>query len=272
MFRSGSSGAALLLTTLFLAGFAFFSFMGLSYLYAGDLRWSLLVCLGGVLLLSFFLWLACRTKTERQRRLPLEVISLLGAAAILFLGRAPFSQFIYVLENKSTIDSLATAARNSAAGLDIAYLDYVDNRVKNYRKNLKNDSNANVKVNSLKRRLKPEDLNNISETRKAWIDQLENLNIWNPGTAKNLYHLIGASEKWVAQYANVSRIIYKDEGSATKPFSMPIDDIKGRYAEFTTRHVPDIWSNIAMIVCCLSIMAFYIQSNRSRNKYKGRRA
>lgn len=272
MFRSGSSGAALLLTMLFLAGFAFFSFMGLSYLYEGDLRWSLLICLGGVLLLCFFLWLACRTKTERKRRLPLEVFSLLGAAAILFLGRAPFSQFVYVLENKSTIDSLATAARNGAAGLDTAYLNYVDNyRVKNYEKNLKNDSNAVVKVNSLKRRLKPEELIKISEARKAWIDQLENLNIWNPGTAKNLYHLIGASEKWVGQYANVSGIIYKEEGSV-KPFSKTIDDIKSRYAEFTTRHVPDIWSNIAMIVCCLSILAFYIQSNRSRNKYKGRRA
>lgn len=271
MFRSGSSGAALLLTTLFLAGFAFFSFMGLSYLYEGDLRWSLLVCLAGVLLLCFFLWLACRTKTERQRRLPLEVISLLGAAAILFLGRAPFSQFVYVIENKSMIDSLATAARNNAAGLDSAYLNYVDDRVKNYKKSLKNDSNAVVKVNSLKRRLMPEDLNKISEARKAWIDRLENLNIWNPGTAKNLYHLIGASEKWVDQYANVSRIIYKEEGSA-KPFSMPIDDIKSKYVEFTTRHVPDIWSNIAMIVCCVSILAFYIQSNRSRNKYKSHRA
>ncbi len=271
MFRSGSAGVALFLTVVSLLVFAVFSFMGLGYLYDGDLRLSLLVSLAGFFLLCLCLWLACRVKTERKRRLPLEVISLFGAATILFCGRTPFSQFVHILENKDSIDNLAEQARNSAVGLDSAYLSYVNNRITNYEKYLMNDSSAKAKLNSLNRRLLPKDWAQISQERKDWIDQLENLNIWNPGTAKNLSYIIAASEEWVNQYAEVSSIIYSGEKGA-EPFSMPIDDMKSRYAEFTTTQAPDNWSNIAMIVCCVSILAFYIQSNRARNKYKGRRA
>lgn len=277
MFKTGSSGLALLLTILSLLAFAFAAFMGLEYLLKGNHLLAVLICLSGMVLLGLCIRMACWGKSTRKKRqgYVIEILSLLAAGVILYLGRTPFSQFVYVVNHEQDINSLVMEARDNAFKIDTAYDDYAQKRLTAYERYLKktakdNPQTVSLKVNSLKRRLMPEDMMDVREARKDWLDQLHNMNVWNIATAKNLGYLISASDDWVEQYAEVSSQIY--QGEKCEAFTMKSDDIKNRYKEFTTPRTPDRWSNLAMAACCLLILTFYIASLRAKSRYQGRRA
>lgn len=277
MYKSGSSGLALLLTILSLLVFAFFAFMGLEYLLEGNHVAAVLICLGGALLLGLCIRLACWGKSTRQKHkgFAIEIASLVVAALLLYLGRTPFSQFMYVVNHEQEINTLVVEARDNASRIDTAYLDYAEKRVADYERLLlkgkKVDRHtAELKVKSLKRRLLPEELTSVSRERREWLDQLQHVNLWNIATAKNLKHILSASDDWVNQYAEVSHLIY--EGEESEPFAMTSDDIKNRYAEFTTPRPANLWSNVAMAVCCVLMLTYYVQSLRARSRFQGRRA
>ena len=277
MFKSGSSGLALLLTILSLLAFVFIAFMGLEYLLEGNHWLALLICLAGAGLLGLCIWLACWGKSTREKHkgFAIEIISLLVAAVLLYLGRTPFTQFMYVVDHKQDINNLVMAARDNASRIDTAYLDYANQRLKDYEKVLKKgkdtDGHAvNMKVKSLTRRLLPDELESLRDERKAWLDELQQVNVWNLSTAKNLNHIITASDDWIGQYATVSSLIY--EGETCEPFAMTSDDIKSQYEVFTTPREANWTSTIAMLVCCVLILTYYIQCLRAKNKYQGHRA
>lgn len=276
MLKSGSSGLALLLTILSLLAFAFAAFMGLEYLLEGNHLIAVLICLGGMLLLALCIRMACWGKVTRKKRqgYVIEILSLLGAAVILYFGRTPFSQFVYVVNHEQDINSLVVEARDNASKIDTAYDAYAQKRLDNYERYLKKNKEGSQvvgqKVNSLKRRLQPDDMSLVRDERTAWLDKLQKVNVWNIATPKNLYYLISASDDWVEQYAEVSSMMY--EGEKSEPFTLQIDAIKDRYKEFTTVRPADRWSNIAMAACCLLILTFYIVSRRSKSRYQGRRS
>lgn len=277
MFKSGSSGLALLLTILSLLAFVFFAFMGLEYLLEGNHLVAVLICLGGAVLLGLCIRLACWGKSTRKKQQGrvIEICSLLVAALLLYFGRTPFSHFIYVVDHKAEIDKLVIEARDNACRIDTAYLDYAQQRLKDYERTLKRGGNADrhavsLQTASLKRRLLPEDLSTVREERKAWLDGLRHVNVWNIATAKNLHYILTASDDWVGQYAAVSSLTY--EGEKCEPFAMASDDIKSRYQQFTTPSAPDWLSTVAMLVCCLLILTYYIQCLRAKSRFQGRHA
>lgn len=277
MFKTDSSGLALLLTILSLLAFAFAAFMGLEYLLEGNHLAAVLICLGGMVLLGICIRLACWGKVTRKKKqgYVIEILSIIAAGVILYFGRTPFSQFVYVVNHEQDINSLVEEARDNASKIDTAYDEYAQKRLASYehylKKNTKDDLHiVSQKVNSLKRRLLPEGVTDVRYERKEWLNQLQNVNVWNIATAKNLGYLISASDDWVQQYADVSSLMY--EGEKCEPFTMQSNDIKSRYNEFTTPRTPDRLSNIAMAVCCLLILTFYIVSLRSKSRYQGRRA
>lgn len=275
MYRSGSSGLAMLLTIVSLLVFAFFAFMGLEYLLGGDHVISLLITLSGMALVGYCLKLACWGKETRMKNKGrvIEVLSLLAIAVLLFFARTPFSQFVYVVNHEQEIDSLVMEARDAACRIDTAYVEYAEKRLSNYERYLKktkrlSTSQTKQSVASLKRRLLPDSVATVREERKQWLDGVQRVNVWNIATAKNLHYIITASEDWVKQYAALSRVIYEGEKNC-EPFTMEVSDIRGRYAALSTAQKPFLWSDIAMAVCCLLIFTYYIQSLRARSRYQG---
>ena len=295
MFKSRSLGIALLVTIASLLAFAYMAFMGLEYmlpenrllveknlvseerlLEANQLLAAIMSVVGAALLFLFIRW-ACWGKATRKKHkgLVIEILSLLAIVVLLYLGRVAASRFVYVIENKQEIESLVAEARTTALGIDSAYLIYTPERVEAYGKYLKGDSAKKQKTSSLRRRLLLDDemLKTVSQERKDWLGHMDDsINVWNPATPKNLHYIIQASDDWVRQYANVSSLIYEGEKQDCKPFEIPNGDFQNRYIDFMNRYKPDIWSHLAMGVCCVAILVYYIFCRRAKNKYEGHRA
>ena len=277
MARSGSSGIALTLTTLSLLTFAFFSFMGMEYLFRGDHRWAIGICLTGLLLLGVFLYLACWGKTTRNKLKGrfFEALALIFAGVILFWGRTPFSQFFYVVEHEKEINALVIEAKQQAHDIDSLYAKYAHNRLTEYRlydkRHAKDSQTATQLVTSIKRRLFPTAIDSIAAERSEWMSGLQTVNVWNIATAKNLNEMISASDEWTKQYATVSQVIYEGEGEGCEPFSLSDNDIQSRFDALTKPIAPSPLSNIVMVACYILILVYYFQSLRARSRYQGQR-
>lgn len=266
---SSHSGLALLLTVLAMLVFAFFAFMGTEYLCDGDHMRVALFCLPAFLILGCFVWLAQRIKLGRKKNTALEITSLVGALCIVLVGMVPFSQFVYTIEHEAEINQLVEDSRDAAMSIDSLYENYANERVADYKRY--NNNKATKKTRSLHRRLFPEDRDSIVQQRAGWLATLHTIDLWNVATARNLHHIITASEQWTEQYAEVSAIIY--QGEQSEPFSVDNSDIRERYAQFTTFHWPlTRWSVIAGLVCSVLMSVSYIVCTRSRNKSQGNRA
>lgn len=268
---------ALLLTSLALLVFAFFAFMGTEYLLEGDHRMVALCCLPSAIVLGYFIWMAQKVKHGRKKNIALEVTLLTGAICIVLVGMVPFSQFVYTIEHEREINQLVSDARDSARCVDSLYHDYAGKRVAAYKRHLRSDRYRTLKVESLERRLLATVSDTIEAQRDAWLDSLHTIDLWNPATARNLYHIITASEEWTRQYAEVSAVIYRGEPDVNDepcaPFAIDNSDIRQRYARFTTFHWPlTAWSVVAGVVCCVLMSLYYMACTRSRNKYQGNRA
>lgn len=265
--KNGSAGIALLLTVLSILVFAFMVFMGTEYLLKGDHLRSVICCVVFLLIMGLCIWLSCWGKTTRNKYVGrvIEILSLVVAAVALYIGRTPFSQFVYIIEHENEINTLVQDARSKALGVDSAYINYADGRIEAYRKYLTKNKQHDValKVRSLKRRLKPDSIGIVSDERHDWLTSWHKLNIWNISTPKNLYNVIEASNEWGEQYAEISRIIYK--GEDCQPFA--VEDIETSVSKLSQTQTPGKWSNIAMAVCCILILTFYIQCVRSRSRY-----
>ena len=281
MFKTGSSGIALTITLLALFVFACFSFMGMEYVTHANHRVTISVSVGAIIILGVCLRLACWGKTTRKKYKgrAVEVLSLLVVGVILYLGREPFSQYVYVINHRNEVDSLVSDALHSARNIDSIYIDYADERIDKYQDYLqKNKTNftqfaKKMRVNSLRRRLLPDSLKIVCKERALWMANLDTVNVWrNVGTPHNLDYLIKASESWVEQYEKVSQIIY--QGEESRPFELSTANLYNRYVALTTTHdeQDDRLSNIAMTVCCVLIFSYYIICVRARSRYEGRRA
>lgn len=281
MFKTGSSGIALTLTLLALLVFACFSFMGMEYVTHANHRVTIPFCVGGIILLGVCMRLACWGKTTRKKYKgrAVEILCLLVVGVILYLGREPFSQYVYVINHRQEVDSLVSDALHNAQNIDSIYIAYANERIDKYQDFLqKNKTNftpfaRKMRSNSLRRRLLPDSLKFVCTKRAVWMGNLDTVNVWrNIGTPHNLDYLIKASESWVEQYEKVSQIIY--QGEKSKPFELSTSSLYNRYVALTTTHneQDDQLSNIAMVVCCVLILLYYIICVRARSRYQGRRA
>lgn len=272
---TNASGLALLLTSLALLVFAFFAFMGTEYLLEGDHRMVALCCLPSAIILLVFIVIARNIKRGRKKNTALETTLLAGAICIVLVGMVPFSQFVYTIEHEQEINQLVGDARMAARDVDSLYHDYAEQRVTAYKKYLRSDRYRTLKVESLRRRLLATVSDTVETQRDAWLDSLHTINLWNPATARNLYHIITASEEWTRQYAEVSAVIYRGEPDVNDepcaPFAIDNSDIRQRYGRFTTFHWPlTTWSVVAGLVCCVLMSLYYVACTRSRNKYQNR--
>ena len=281
--KHNKGGIALLFTVLALLVFAFFAFMGTEYVFDGNHAIVVPVCVCAAAALTLCVYFACKIKTSRNKKMWFwELLAVLGACVILFIGSVPFSQFVYIIKHSDDVEQLVADAQQNALVVDADYRGYVDNRVSSYNKILQRRNTTNLtrekRVNSLRRRLLPPAIDSIASERKAWLGTMKIINIWNIATARNMHYLIAASDEWSQQYTSISEVIY--DGETSQPFSHDSNNsaIKDQYNQLIHYRADDFPRNIlfgeglvgllSALGCGILIAVYYFYCQRPRNKYQ----
>ena len=275
MMHNGRAGLALLVTIFALLGFSIFAFYGIEYLLDGNHLLAIGISLLGLFLLSICLYNMCKSKANRSKRsgLPIEISSIIIATIVLLVGSIPFTMFVTVIHHENEFVSSITETAKKVGTIDSCYQAYANHRIANYENFLKRkhykSTDTRSKVNSLRRRLMPENMDSIYHERQDWIKSLDTVSIWNVSTAKNLHYIVMAGDDWCEQYRQRSSLFYEGEDSIPFDIDRSIIDSQMIYTNLRTPHLPDSTSLLVAAVCIIGILTTYFYIRRPRNRYSG---
>lgn len=292
-------GISLVLSGIAMLLFSYISFLGLGYFIEGyfeslDLTLvlpnfisevdSLLVLylfitISYIVLLVIMLYLMCTSKSKRNKTigLPIEIVSGIIIVAMLLVGSIPFMKFLYIFEQKDTLLEEVEQMRKSVLDVDDDYVEYVNNRIAKshnsciecYRKDSKQ-----VEI-SLYRRLIPLNYDKIKEARKAWLEQISTISIWNPCTAHNIKAVMRASEDWTKEYKELSSLSYHYEIDSFGKKNPLFEHKKSKsnrdkwIENFKEIEIPDMRALGAMAIVLFLFFSIYISIDRPRNIITG---
>lgn len=271
------AGLALFLTIVALLVFVYISFLGAEYLFEGNHLLVIPMMLVGGALLVWCIRVMCRSKASRDKRngLPKEVAAILGAVFILLVGGIAFTQFLFVYDHQKELRDTVLATAEDVSKIDSIYKDYAQKRIDAYGQKLKKGKDTknltkqerSMMTNSLKRRLIPSEYDTICAERKQWLAAVNDASVWNISTPRNLHYIVTAGQDWTEQYRQVSSVIYKNED--VEPFGDGDTAFNPSEAslQFSTPHMPNMRSLVAIAVCCFFILTIYFHIKRPKNWY-----
>lgn len=273
--RNGKAGVALSITIIALLAYFIVAFFGMEYLFDGNHFQAIGFSLLGLVILSASIILMCRSKSNRNKRsgLLIEIPSIVVSIIVLFAGSIPFTMFVSVIHHeKEFVNSIAETGKTVGL-IDSCYQAYANCRIAKYESYLKKKhhrtTDARLMVNSLRRRLIPEDMDSIRHERQDWLMSLDTVSIWNISTAKNFHYIITASDDWCDQYRQRSAFFYEGEDTVQFEINKLIMVSQSTYTSLCTPHSPDSISLLAAAVCIIGILTTYFYIRRPRNRYSG---
>lgn len=269
------AGVALFCTIATLLMFSCIAFLGAEYLLHGSHQKAIPITMAGMALIIYCVSVMCRSKKSRNKRsgLPREVAAFIIAIVLLVIGSIPFTQFIYVHNHQEELRDCMVQTANAVNNIDSLYKEYAEARVRRYKSHLyKNHFSSEAtrqRVESLRRRLIPEDFDAIHTERQQWLSTLSSADVWNISTPHNLHYLIKAGHDWTEQYAKVSKVVY--QGEKAEPFgsgdtAFTAIDAGEQFSQFQK---PDILSVLAVLLAIGLILTTYLHLRRPKNKYVG---
>ena len=275
MMHNGKAGVALSVTVLALLLFSIAAFYGMEYLYAGNHAIAVSSTFIGLTVLSVCIYFMCKSKSSRNKRsgLPIEIVSMSVACFVLVLGSIPFNIFMSAIDHeKAFVGSITETARNVRA-IDSSYQAYVNQRVTNYEGYLKTKNYRTTAVrsmvNSLKRRLTPENMDLVCFERQLWLSALDSVSIWNVSTAKNIRYIVTAGEDWCRQYRLRSSLFYEGEDTTQFEFDKSLLASQSTYERMRAPHLYGGLGLLTAVFCFIGIFTTYFFIRRPRNRYSG---
>ena len=275
MMCNGKAGVALSITALALLAYSILALYGMEYLFDGNHFQAIGIWLVGSIILSTSIYYMCKSKANRNKRngLLIEIPSMIAAIIILLAGSIPFTMFVSVIRQEKMFVNSITETANHVRAVDSCYQVYANNRISQYEKRLISynyKTNAiRSRVNSLKRRLIPENTDSISHERKEWLSGLNSVSIWNISTAKNFHYVMMACEDWCEQYRQRSSIFYEGEDTTHFEYDKSVIASQSAYVNLRIPHSPDTIGLLVAGICILGILTTYFYIRRPRNRYSG---
>lgn len=290
-------GLSLTLCGLGVLLFAYFAFMGLDYHYNGSLLWPGLMTVTGGILLAGSLWCMCRSKRNRQWRRGLwrELCFSALTLAIVTLGSLPVNIFIHIARNQDEVMAGVSQKVMSLRCLDDNYRNYVDLRVARYDSLLKsqreltgrykqllgsvdtqnplNERNLQIRINklceSLRRRLIPERYSLVMELRNAWMDQLDEISVWNVFAPRNILLIDQTGRQWGEELVRLSQIQYF--GELSKPYDVTEFSAPKIFNldEMHTYQLPDMQCAFVIVLLLFMMLLPYWMARRPKTGHDG---
>lgn len=160
----------------------------------------------------------CKAKATRWKNIgtPGQIGFGIVILVVLILAGIPFSTFLKAAKEQKNITTLVKNVKKDAEGLDKAYNEHVDNRVKAYERQLKADTTFTVtevtnRINSLRNHLSPESTEDVQGKRQVWIEGIKEMSVWNILMRSNLDSLQYTVQNWMVDYQRRDSIRFAGE-------------------------------------------------------------
>lgn len=266
--------------------FGYVAFLGLNYHLGGDVLWAAAAVLLGLVALSLCMKEMCKSKRTQGRKKGMT--TELGMAALAFvvigLGIVPFSLMTDIVGNEDKFQNQWNAMVEHARTIGPEYQRYANARVESFREHLyemrgteyynvvkdmpheSKTQTIDALCTSLQHRLLPATLDEADSLHNAWLDEVENANVWNALTPNVIFKICDVEKTWVDEYRNLSATFYK--GEVAGMFKM--QDLDGSFERYkrdvTEFSVPNVLSIMAGLICFGFFLTPYISVRRGKRE------
>ena len=205
---------------------SYVSFMGITYLSDGDfMRAGIGVVLIDFFLVAFFIGAQLFKGTDEKfkRSIILERLLFFAAPFAFCVLMMPYAHFWTVFERRTKIEDTFSSSLSETKEMFDSYLDYADNRVREYDLKLAKDKVQQIsrdnKVNALKLQLESDNFTNLKEASCQWVDRAKKATVWNVFMLGNIHKIKMALEDWNQSLTIMSSKTMSDEAEDVAPFT-----------------------------------------------------
>lgn len=205
---------------------SYVSFMGITYLTDGDfMRAGIGVVLIDFFLVTFFIGAQLYKGTDEKfkRSIIFERILFFAAPFAFCILMIPYAHFWTVFERRAKIEDTFSSSLSETKGMFDSYLDYADNRIREYDLKLARDRVQQIsrdnKVNALKLQLEADNFINLKDASCQWVDRAAKATVWNVFMLGNIHKIKLALEDWNRSLTIMSRKTMSDEAEDVAPFT-----------------------------------------------------
>lgn len=238
--------------------YAYLGAMGLLYSYKGvKIMHAGLFFVGVIAIVSICIYLMCRARATRWQKVgtPAQIgLGVLIVATFFFISK-PFSTYVTMMgeqgEVYQKIDSVVVAAKN----LNAAYIDYANERIKNYQPNETTKERQDIRTNALRLQLMPPDMAAKQPDRNEWLDDIAGMKLHNIQMPNNLAQMDSCMDIWMKDYADMSGVIFEDEKNVApfeySTFAAQYETLRSSLGGYS------IWALVVAILCSIFMLIPY---------------
>lgn len=287
---------AAVFATMALLVFSYITFLGLVYWKGGDFKAPAVMTIIMMAIVASCVFIMCKAKATRWKKIGGIGQSVFGLIILgtFILAAFPFTNFLKAAKDSEDIRQLTDGIYQSAIYLDNAYHKYADNRVKNYQRQLQAISNSRSSAteagpaerllyeqsikgadggsdrekihnlsNSLRDRLLPENAGPIIVQRHKWLENIRDVNIWNPMTPANINRIDETVNKWLDNYRQLSLVSYLGERPDTFTYDNFDDSITLLTDSYRKFHSPSFIAIVIALLCFGIMLLPYFTTEQS---------
>lgn len=274
---------AFVFSIMVLLVFSYITFLGLVYWKAGEIVLPILLTLALIAIIIGCVYVMCLSKATRWKRIGTigQVFFGLIVLVTLIAAAYPFTNYLRVLADSEEIAQKVEATCDAAEKLDVAYEEYVNERVENYRSNLAligkgksinptrykeclggasgatDEAKIAALSKSLNNKLYPDSTAEVVMERHELLNSARNANVLNPLMPSNIKKIGEQVGDWVNNYKELSSISYKGEDAASftyEDFDNQLSQLTETYTKF---HRPSFFSIVISLICFVIMMLPY---------------
>lgn len=246
--------------------YTYISFLGALYVFQSTeypVTYALGFAVLQIVVVSALIVLLCLAKMNRWKKIRIigQVVGgIVVLISFLFSG-AFFSRFLDASAKQSEITEQINIIKESAKNMKTAYRMYVNQRVSGYQseliRNRHYNRNAELRLQSFQLHLLPQSLQECENERDNWLDDFEEMSVWNIRMPERLGVLSETVDEWLDEYVELSQFSY-----SSSPYNYFVyTEFNENLQELTDELMPeDIFENlhIRWWVCILAILALFI--------------
>lgn len=247
--------------------YTYISFLGALYVFQSTeypVTYALGFAVLQIIVVSALIVFLCIAKMNRWKKIRIigqVVVGIVILVSFLFSG-AFFSRFLDASAKQSEITEQINIIKESAKNMKTAYRMYVNQRVSVYQSELIRNGryiyrNAELRLQSFQLHLLPQSLQECENERDNWLDDFEEMSVWNIRMPERLGVLSETVDEWLDEYVELSQFSY-----SSSPYNKFVyTEFNENLQELTDELMPeDIFENlhIRWWVCILAILALFI--------------
>lgn len=254
--------------------YSYITFLGLVYWRQGEIFLPIVLTIGFISIVIGCLIVMSMSKATRWKNIGTIGQYFFGfiILVVFVISAVPFTNFMGVLEKQDEIKTEIDSSFVAAKQLHVAYTEYANKRIDNYKNSLYEASNAKTirpsvynellsgaagnsdeekiknLTKSLQEKLMPDSMQVIMDRRLNWLEASSKMSVLNIKLPSNIVKISNEVSNWTHNFKDLSKVIYNGEKAMEFEYVDYNSKIQIITSYYTELHKPSFFALLCSLI------------------------